>query len=404
MTAGTLRELWQERGRLGPAFATAIGVGYLPLLVLPWTYGALVTRAGYSASQAGWIATLEVGALATTALLAAGRATRPGRRSLAAAGTLLTIVANAIAIVVAPGSALFLMARVCSGTGLGVAVAVGNAAAAGSSNPTRAFAVLWFLMALWQLIIFNLTPLVIAHLGLPGAYGLIAGVCLAFLPLILRTPDPGAVGPDVESSAKKGAVRGVLAVATLAAFLAFWLRDALVFSMSERLAADLGIDGQRLGVILGVASVLGLLGPALAARLGAGEPPRGLLVASLLLALGASAVMALGMSPLAFGGATLLLPATGLFAASLLSGFAADIDKTGRLVAIGAGIGFVSEAIGPAIGGTLMEAGGRGMLFVAVIVIGAISIAAVAAAARLERASRGHADPTTVAPGVGQTQ
>jgi len=377
--------LWKERGRLGPAFATAIGIGYLPLLVLPWTFGALVTRAGYSESEAGWIATLEVAALAATSLLAARRATRPGRSKLAAAGTVLAILANIIAIIVAPASPLFLAARLCSGAGLGVAVAVGNATAAGSPNPTRAFAALWFLMALWQLLVFNVTPWVIERSGLAGAYGLIAGACLLLLPLILCTPDPTIAVSDVQASEPKGGVRGPLAIVILTAFLTFWLRDGLVFSMSERLAAHVGIDGQRLGVILGVASVLGLLGPALATRLRPGTPSPYLLVGAFLVTLVVTAVMAFGISPMAFSVATLLLPGTGLFSASLLSGLAAEIDSTGRLVAIGAGISFISEAIGPAIGGMLIHSGGRSALAVAVITVGLTSLLATVVAASRAR-------------------
>lgn len=32
MSSGTLEEIWGERALLAPAFACAIGVGYLPLL------------------------------------------------------------------------------------------------------------------------------------------------------------------------------------------------------------------------------------------------------------------------------------------------------------------------------------------------------------------------------------
>ena len=92
--------------------------------------------------------------------------------------------------------------------------------------------------------------------------------------------------------------------------------------------------------------------------------------------------MAFGISPMAFSAATLLLPGTGLFSASLLSGLAAEIDSTGRLVAIGAGIGFISEAIGPAIGGMLIESGGRSALAVAVITVGLTSLIATVVARR----------------------
>lgn len=383
MTFDTLNNIWEERQLLAPAFACAMGVGYLPLLVLPWTFGALVTGGGYSESQAGWIATAEIGALAIASLFAARWATVRGRRFLAGLSMLLAALANGVTVMTPPTGATFIVARIVSGAACGVAVAVGNAAAAGSKNPTRAFAVLWFLMALWQFAIFNATPAVIGRAGLAGAYGLIALACLCFLPLGLRVPDPA---PDLSqrSQATVAGFRNLQSIAILAAFLCFWLRDSLVYSMSQRLALDAGVSAQPFGTILGIASVVGLLGPMLAARQGSGAPHGRVIGASLLLALGVSTVMAIGRSELLFSAAVLLMPAVGLFAAAILSGLAAHVDTSGRLVALGAGLGFLSEAIGPALGGSVIQFGGRAVYAALVIAVGALTLlAAFAAKARV---------------------
>jgi predicted MFS family arabinose efflux permease len=350
-----------------------MGVGYLPLLVLPWTFGALVSTAGYSESRAGWIASAEIGCMAVTSLLAARRAAARDRRYLAAGGMLLAVLANAVAMIAPPVSTTFIGARVFSGAGCGIAVAVGNATAAGSKNPTRTFAVLWFLMALWQLAVFNATPWLIGRAGLAGTYGLIAAVCLCYLPLGLRVLDPKPV-PENEPKASGGVLRNIQTAAILMAFLCFWLRDALVYTVSERLALAAGIDDQRLGALLGIASVAGLVGPTLAARLKTGAPPPRLLGASLLLALGVSAAQAISRSQLLFSAAVLLTPATTFFAVAVLSGLAARIDANGRVVAIGASLGFLSEGIGPALAGSLMEFRGRGIYAAVVIGVSAVTL------------------------------
>ena len=379
MRFGTLKEIWGERELLAPAFACAIGVGYLPLLVLPWTFGALVTAAGYSESHAGWIATAEIGALAIASLLTARRAAAPGRRSLAGGSMLLAVLANGVTMIAPPVGVTFVAARILSGAACGVAVAVGNAAAAGSKNPTRAFAVLWFLLALWQFAIFNATPWLIGRAGLAGAYGLIAVACLCYLPFGLRVPDPARV-QSLVPQAPGAALRSVQTIAILAAILCFWLRDSLTYSMSQRLALAAGVSAQPFGTMLGIASVLGLAGPALAARLGSGAPRTRLVVTSLLLALGVSAAMAICRSELLFSTAVLLMPAAGLFAAVLLSGLAAHIDPTGRVAAVGAGLGFLSEAIGPALGGSVIEFAGRAVFAAVVIAVGALTLVAALAA------------------------
>jgi DHA1 family inner membrane transport protein len=359
------------------------------LLVLPWLFGALVAQGGYSESQAGWVTTAEIAALAASSLLLARRATSSNRRRIAAIGLSVAILVNCVAAFIAPSGVCFILTRVLSGAGLGAAVAVGNAAAAGAKHPTRAFAFLWVLLALWQLVIFNATPWVIGHAGLSGVYGLIAGGCLIFLPLVLQMPDATALRSPANFIAPgRSSVRLVTALVA-AAFLCFWLRDALVYALSERLAALHGLSGQYLGEILGVASVCALAGPALAARLGDREPSFVLLGSSLLLVLCTSSAMVLAPSSSLFTIATLLSPATLMFAMPLLSGLAAEADATGRLAALGAGVGFVSEAFGPAIGGMLMEFGGLTALSVAIVAVGLSTVAtSLVAAGCLRRARR----------------
>ena len=370
-----LTGLWGERRLLLSSYASAFGAGYMPLLVLPWTYGALV-RTGYSQSRAGWIATLEIAALTATSLLLAKRATARRRSWLASSGVLVALVANGIAAAITPSGFVFIAMRIASGAGLGAAVAVGNATAAGSTHPTRAFAFLWFLLGLWQLVVFNATPWAIGHAGLSGAYALIAVSCLIYLPFIARTPDPTVgVRGDTPLTSVPSPLRWVWLL-VIVAFLGFWLRDGLLFSMVERLATALGLTGEKLGRILGIASVCSLPGPVLAAWLGNREMSFGLVGAGLFAVLTDSAMTALAQSPSPFVAAVLLGPATMMFATPVLSGLAARVDPTGRLAAIGASVGFFSETLGPAAGGTLMEWGGRNALAVAIVAVGSVTLAA----------------------------
>ncbi len=383
MKGDLFKELWAQRRLLSSAFASGIGVGYLPLLVLPWTIGALMARTGRSESWAGWMATVEIGALALSSLATSRYAAKPGRRWVGVSGLVAAIVANIVSVLATPGSAVFLVARVISGAGFGACVAVGNATAAGSLNPTRAFATLWFLMALWQPVVFAAAPRAIAAIGLSGSYELMACAGLLFLPLVARVPDPQLTTSTTAIVERLD--RSRLAALLMIAFAAFWLREALVYAMSERLAAAQSLDGRQLGTILGVASVLGLLGPVLAARLKGGTPSPAMLCAGLAAAFATSVVMALGFSAWTFSAAALLAPAVGFFGASLLSGLAGSLDSSGRLAALGAGTGLLSEAMGPIAGGSLVAAGGISALAISVVVIGVVGAICGTAAAALTR-------------------
>ena len=375
-----MKDLWAERRLLTAAFASGIGIGYLPLLVLPWTIGALMARSGRSESWAGWIATAEIGALALASLMSSRYAARRGRRWVGVGGLAAAILANAVAIFSTPGSVVFLAARIVSGAGFGACVAVGNATAAGSVNPTRAFACVWFLMALWQPIVFAAAPRAITAVGLNGSYELMICASLLFMPLVALTPDPQVAPTAVES-----ADRPRFAALMLIAFAAFWLREALVYAMSERLAAAQSLNGEQLGTILGVASVLGLLGPVLAARVKGGTPSPAALCLGLSIAFSTSVVMALGLSAWTFSVAALVAPAASFFGASLLSGLAGSLDSSGRLAALGAGTGLLSEALGPIAGGSLVTTGGINALAISVIAIGLVGAFCGTAAAALTR-------------------
>lgn len=382
--AHALTQLWGERRLLAPAFAGANGVGFLPLLVLPWTLGELISSGAYTATLAGWIATGEICALATTSLLFARTATRDGRRWLAAGGTIVALLANIVSLL-GPGSTLFVVARLMSGAGLGCAVAVGNATASGSSNPARAFAGMWFAMALWQLIVYNVTPWMIQIGGLAAVHGLVATACALFLPLIIRTPDPRSDAVTSTQLAGTG-IRWLPTALMITAFITFWLRDSLVYSLSQILAAARDVTGQQLGQLLGVASIVGFAGPALAARFAERGARTKALAAGLIGVLTVSLVIAAGFSANTLMAGLFLMPVTGLFTTPLLSGLAAQLDETGRLPAVCAGVGFFSQAFGSAIGTSLLESGGPRALATAVLVAGTATLAAAMTAARMRAA------------------
>jgi predicted MFS family arabinose efflux permease len=370
-----LAHLWQERRLLASAFAGANGVGFLPLLVLPWTLGELISSGRYSATMAGWIATAEICALATTSLLFAKAATRTGRRWLAAGGTILALLANVCSMLV-PGGTAFVVTRLLSGAGLGCAVAVGNATASSSLNPSRTFAGMWFAMALWQLIVYNVTPWVIQSGGLAAAYGLLAAVCALFLPLIILTPDPRRNPIETADGTQpaRAPLRWLPATLMIIAFVTFWLRDALVYSLSQVVAATRGVSAQQLGQLLGLASLFGFVGPALAARFAERGARTPALAAGLIAVLLVSLAITAGSSARTLMAGLFLMPLAGLFTTPLLSGLAAQVDETGRLPALCAGVGFFSQAFGSAIGASLLESGGLEALTVAVLIAGAATL------------------------------
>jgi predicted MFS family arabinose efflux permease len=146
--------------------------------------------------------------------------------------------------------------------------------------------------------------------------------------------------------------------------------------LSQILAAARGVSGQQLGQLLGVASIVGFAGPALAARFAERGTQRAALIVGLVAVLAVALTISAGGSAKSLMTGLFLMPLAGLFTTPLLSGLAAQVDDTGRLPALCAGAGFSSQAFGSGLGTWLIESGGPQALSTAVLLVGLATLVA----------------------------
>lgn len=366
------------------AFLTAYAFGCLAMIMSPWVFQITTERCG--PGRGGVATTIMMAGAALASILGAWVPVRH-HRTLGVTGGLVTIAGTALALYADPCGVRLLASYCTIGVGLGVAYAVGLAAAARTADPTRSFGRLWFAFLLWQAAMLNAIPLVLSF-----DVGLLPVVPLALAPigiagsLLLRGAETTA-----RETRSGGVVSRSLASALLLAAFLFNLRDGITWSTSASIAGGLGIGASSFGFVASAASLLALAGPLVATRLSTSRSRHvGLLLAMALSGLSA-AVMAHGSNHIAFIVALLVYPGLAALVLTLLMGRIGEADASGRVAAASGGIGMVAQATGPAMAGVGAGFGQYSVLYM-VLLCAALSILALLRAG-WTYASRSRGDP-----------
>jgi len=242
--------------------------------------------------------------------------------------------------------------RVLAGLGEGIAAAVATAAIARTTDPDRAFARVFIAVVLMTLTFFLLLPDVMA--GQDARLLFLGIACLPLLALpalpalsnqavVLHAPATQSGGP---LSLPSALICGAIALYSVAAN-AYWV-------YLERIATSIGMTPAAYGQAFAAGSVLALVGPVAAERLGthAGRLPP--LVLSCVL-LGASGWLATHAStPVLFVVGISISSAALLFGMPYLLGLAAVIDRTGRVAGASRGFNNIGSAMAPALAGGIL--------------------------------------------------
>lgn len=371
---GVLGRFGVEIPLLLPMFAGASGIGYLPLLTLPWLIGSLVRDWGYSDSIAGMIVTGEIGLLALTTIIVGSVIHRLPRRALCMAGGCVVLGSNA-ALLFVPSPTMLIPSLAATAIGCGTCSATSNSLLGSAKEPARLTAHMWALTVPWQAFVWFITPILIEHLKAAGLWWVLAGASALCLPMVLLMPDSNAEA--------RGGLRGIIAqrrgrlgmaLPLFLCALAFWFRDSLTWSLGERRGLLLGVTEYHLGLTLTAASLFGLAGPLAANHLGMRLGRTTTVLGGLIFLGVVMQLIACAASPLPYQIGLILWPASSIFAWTYLMEAAAALDPAGRVAAISGGIVFAASACGPLAGGALMQWGDRTALPSVVLMLTAATL------------------------------
>ncbi len=341
------------------AAASAYGVGLLGLWALPFLISAIIHDLNLNEAQAGILMSAEFIFTMLASLLVAPLMGRAPRRTLAIAGTLLAIVAN---VVSASMTELYSLAavRCVAGVGAGLALACGNACVASAKQPDRIAGHMNVLSVVLMIVVMLGYAKVMAAYGLPGLYYAMAATMAVMLLAIPFMPQHAPKAETHTVSTGSGNVLLSLpAICMMLAMFVFQARDTMGWAFVERIGTMVGYSGEELGILLSVQSMVGLIGPLLAAvigkRFGLSTP----VILAILLTGGTSLSYVLGEhSKTLYTIGVMTICITYFYALSYLTGLAAALDREGRVVAAASSFLSLGLAVGPAISGGLISMGG----------------------------------------------
>ena len=329
-------------------------MGYISAYSMPVFVSALMAGFGISEKEIGFIASAELGGIAISSILLAGKIGRLNLRHVALLGCMIALLGHGITL--AAGSLwFFVLARFFAGLGEGMVLAAGNGGGASASNPDRVFAVAQIAISIFTMLLVGLLPHVIGTWGYrAGILGIIIVIFLWF-PVIFSFPASSAVelndGPVKHSFRFPNLRCGIL---ILGAFALMTVADVAIWVFSEQIGARIDISPNTIGLLLGIATGLGLLGALLAAvisdRFGRLIP---ITIALLLLA---ASNIGLGQAETFSGYASSLLPLNLaiLFLTPYFLGTLSVLDTHGSWTAATGVIGPLAYAVGPLLAGMII--------------------------------------------------
>jgi predicted MFS family arabinose efflux permease len=340
-----------------PALLVMIGLSMLgnsALVIQPMLVGGMVDYLGFTARQAGFVASVELSGLSLGMLLLVGVAPRVPGKVLAA--TAIGVIASVnVASCFVQQFQIMLPLRFLGGMGCAMALAVFLAMAASERRPEKTFAIVNAVSIAYSGVFTPFAPTLLKAWQLPGLFLILAAVALVMISLIRGVVAGSAHAAREVSGDGRSRVVSLDIAFVLVMMLLLYTGHGSVWAFQERIGTGLGLTPQQVGNWIGASMLIGgvagsLLAGMLGLRFGRVWPQ--------LLSLGISAVAALllvyGEAPLLFAIACALVAFSWFYGLPYQMGVLAEFDPKGRANMAGLVMTTGGSALGPAIAGMLV--------------------------------------------------
>lgn len=350
----------------------------LVLLVAPAVAAQLGAQLGLSASQIGTYFFIELGAFSCATLPSYLWLGRMDARRIAMVSLAVFCLGNLLTALWMPGFAVLLVVRAITALGGGTLMVLCMTYAATSQNHDRVYG-LWVVGQLVAGAVgLFLLPYLLSAFGLRSFYAALAVLGLIAAPLC-RGFDArlGAARPEAGRGAVAPQSRSVsIAILTITGVLAFYIAIGGVWTFASAAATDAGLTHADTGNVLGIATIMGIVGAVFASFIGGRVSRKAMLIIGY--GILAASLIGLAIHPAAIGYTTAVFAFkfAWTFVLPFILAVVAKSDASGWLVAsmtlvIGLGL-----AVGPLIAGLMLDSGwGLGSVFQAATVASLISLA-----------------------------
>jgi len=351
------------------ALMVAHCAGMVDLVALPVWVGALIAEYKFDPQRAGGLATLFLVGAVISSLVFAPRFNRINSRVAAVAGFGVAALAFFAAAFVTDYAILAAL-HVLAGMSAACALSFTHGTISHSANPHRLFAIVNIALGVFAIIFLGATPNLIAAFGGRALFATFTAIMMiAAIAAAISFPTVTAkVGKD--SAVGVGHLRpavwfGIAGVSCMA------LTQAMMFSFVERIGMDNGFGREAVTGVLIALGFVNLFPAPLAALLEKRLSPNAVLLAGPV----CQAVIALAITFsggfFAYAVSTVLLPAVMIFTHTFAFGLLSKLDPTARALAGTPAMLMIGAAIGPILGGTLVQSFGYHSLGIAAVVIAA---------------------------------
>ncbi|NRR31674.1 MFS transporter [Oxalobacteraceae bacterium] len=354
--------------------------GMVDLVALPVWIGTLITRYGFDPQHAGALVTLFLLGAVCSSLYWAPRFHRVATARVATWGFGVAAAAFGVLSYVSDFHQMAAL-HVVAGAATGAALSVTHGTIGRSSRPHRLFALAGLALAVFGIEFLGLTPGLVAAIGGPALFKVFTAVmiaaaltCACAFPQQADNPASGH-GPGPRLSAAVWFV--ALGVSCMG------LVQAMMFSFVERIGADRGFTAAAITGVLVTLGFVNLVPAPLAGWLERLLPARQVVLLGPVVQ--AAVVLTIcyssGFAP--YAAATAVLPAVMIFFHTFAFGLLAQLDPAGRALSATPAMLMAGAAIGPILGGTLVQYSGYASLGSAAALIAIVGVFCFAQANRV---------------------
>lgn len=326
-------------------------LGLMGTYTIPFVIGAFMDGLGMNAQFAGALGTVEIFSVAVSAITLSRVLAAPSNlRRISAVAIILCIVAQALSSVTTSYYGLVIL-RSLAGVGSGVLLAVVNMVIATSRSPAPLYGWVFAIASLGFAIMLTFLPYSLAFNGQQGLFIAIAFICLLIAPLtwILPKPSFADIG-QAETQSSQGSPAFLVGLFFLALTIVYLMMGG-VWSFSERVANNLLIEQDEIGLLLGLSTLAGVIG-AISAGFQAKAKRLTTPVALGFVVSGISAVVIAQSGDLAvYSIGILLYGYCYMFTVTFVLGIAAALDSAGRVAIVTNAYLMIPYSLGPAVFG-----------------------------------------------------
>lgn len=326
------------------------------IVSLPIWVSAVIDDLAVSERIGGYLGSFEIGCVAIAMLIVSRYTSVINKRKVALIGGLLSIAAN-IGSASADTILMLGLMRMVVGLGLGALIVCALSTAAGTSKSQRTFAFMEAGLAIAASVFYTLSAMQLEMFGSSGVFLTLALIQLACLPLLRLIPEEKFTeNIEPEKINKVAKPRwGAICVNGLfyCGMFSFW-------TFVSRIGTSLDISHMVIGNVLSVAFVAAVISTLSVPFLVNNFGYRRTAIWTVVVMAIAGFSLTHASNLIMFAAAVILLKFHFLLYSTMMNGMFAVSDTTGRSNGYGLAFAIVGSAVGPALGGELLNYAGHG--------------------------------------------